>query len=41
MQMTEHDAEGNVHHMSEKELPSHPEGLADKLKHKVVGRKHE
>jgi hypothetical protein len=39
MPMTEHDIGGNVHHTSEKEHPSGPEGLADKLKHKIVGKK--
>lgn len=29
------DLEGNVHHIDEKEHPSNPEGLADKLKHKI------
>ena len=41
MQMTEHEVEGNVYHASEKEHPSDLEGLADKLKHKIVGKKHE
>ena len=41
MQMTEYDIEGNVYHASEKENPSDPEGLVDKLKHKIVGKKHE
>ena len=41
LQMTEHDVEGNVYHASEKEHPSDPEGLVDKLKHKIVGKKHE
>jgi hypothetical protein len=41
MQMTEHDVEGNVYQASEKEHPSDPKGLVDKLKHKIVGKKHE
>jgi hypothetical protein len=41
MQMTEHDIGGNVRHAGEKEHPSDPEGLAGKLKHKIVGKKHE
>jgi hypothetical protein len=39
MQMAEHDVGGNVYHVNETEHPSGPEGLADKLKHKVVGKK--
>jgi hypothetical protein len=38
MQMAEHDVGGNVYHTNEKEHPSGPEGLADKLKHKIVGK---
>ena len=30
---------GNVVHVHEKEHPSHLEGLADKIKHKIVGDK--
>jgi hypothetical protein len=41
MQMTERDVEGNVYHTSEKEHPSNSEGLADKLKNKIVGKKYE
>jgi hypothetical protein len=41
MQMTEHDVGGNVYHANEKEHPSDPEALADKLKHKIVGKKDE
>jgi hypothetical protein len=37
--LTEFDLEGNVHHIHEKEQSSDPEGLADKLKHKIIGDK--
>lgn len=32
---------GNVYHAREKEHPSDSEGLADKVKHKIVGDKME
>jgi hypothetical protein len=37
--LTEFDLEGNVHHIHEKEHPSDAQGLADKLKHKIIGDK--
>ena len=37
--LVDFDSGGNVHHAQEKEHQSDPEGLADKLKQKILGDK--